>query len=135
MKARKEHRVPLSDAAMSIIEKMADVRSGALVFTGLRGGAVADNVMRRVAQKIADAPITTHGFRSSFRDWAAERSSFPSDVAEMALGHTVGDAVERAYRRGDLFEKRRQLAEAWARYCSTPQSDGRVVPIRGAAAK
>jgi integrase len=135
MKARKEHRVPLSDAAMAIIEKMAEVRSDDLVFIGIRRGAVGNDALRRIAQKIADAPITTHGFRSTFRDWAAERSNFPHEVCEIALGHTVGDAVERAYRRGDMFEKRRQLAEAWARYCSTPQPEGRVVPIRGIAAK
>jgi integrase len=135
MKARKEHRVPLSDAAMAIVEQMADARTSDLVFTGIRGGAIAENAMRLIARKVANALVTTHGFRSTFRDWAAERSNFPHEVAEMALGHVVGDAVERAYRRGDLFEKRRQLAEAWARYCATPQVEGRVVPIRGAAAK
>jgi integrase len=134
MKARKEHRVPLSDAAMAIIEQMAEVRSGDLVFTGVRGGAIDENNMRLIARRVANAPITTHGFRSTFRDWAAERSNFPHEVAEMALGHVVGDAVERAYRRGDLFEKRRQLAEAWARYCSTPvRATGGVIPIRAQA--
>jgi integrase len=70
-----------------------------------------------------------HGFRSTFRDWAAERSSFPAEVAEMALAHVVSDKVEAAYRRGDLFEKRRQLAEAWAAFCGTPSISGEVVPI------
>jgi integrase len=136
MKARKEHRVPLSDAAMAIVEQMAEVRTSDLVFTGIRGGVVAENAMRRIAQQLAGAPVTVHGFRSSHRDWAAERSSFPTEVAEMALGHVVGTAVERAYRRGDLFEKRRQLAEAWARYCSTPPAKAdNVQPIRAAAAK
>jgi integrase len=125
MKAPKEHRVPLNDAAVAVIDKMAEVRSSDFVFIGRRGGAVDDKTMRLTAQKIADAPVTTHGFRSTFRDWAAERSSFLNEVAEMALGHTVGAAVERAYRQGDLFEKRRQLADAWARYCAAPQAEGR----------
>src|SRR4029077_17314980 len=99
------------------------------------GGALAANGMLVLAKRLAGQAVTRHGFRSTFRDWCAERSSFPHEVAEMALGHTVGDAVERAYRRGDLFEKRRQLAEAWARYCSSPQAEGRVVPIRGMGAK
>ena len=76
--------------------------------------------------------LTVHGFRSTFRDWAAERTGFPAEVAEMALAHTVADAVERAYRRGDLFQKRRQLADAWGRYCTdAPVAD--VVPIAAAA--
>ena len=87
-------------------------------------------VMRRMGRE----GLTTHGFRSSFRDWCAERTAFPAEVAEMALAHTVADAVERAYRRGDLFEKRRQLAEAWATFCAAPSVGGDVVPIRASAA-
>lgn len=135
MKAGREHRVPLSDRAMAIVEAQAEVRENDFVFPGPQGGALASNGMLMLAKKIGGPQITAHGFRSTFRDWCSERSSFPHEVAEMALGHTVGDAVERAYRRGDLFEKRRQLAEAWARYCAVPQAEGRVVPIRGAAAK
>ena len=75
--------------------------------------------------------ITGHGFRSSFRDWAAERTGFPAEVAEMALAHAVADAVERAYRRGDLFDKRRQLMDAWARFCEGPVG---ADPIQGADA-
>jgi integrase len=75
-----------------------------------------------------------HGFRSTFRDWAAERTSFPAEVAEMALAHAVGDKVEAAYRRGDLFEKRRQLADAWAKFCAQPATAGdNVRPIRAAS--
>ena len=73
--------------------------------------------MRDVLAKMDRADLTVHGFRSSFRDWAGECTSFPRDLAEMALAHTVGDATERAYRRPDLFEKRRELMDAWARYC------------------
>jgi integrase len=76
--------------------------------------------------------LTAHGFRSSFRDWAAERTGFPAEVAEMALAHSVSDKVEAAYRRGDLFQKRRQIMDAWAKYCDAPPADGRVLPMRPA---
>ena len=76
--------------------------------------------------------LTAHGFRSTFSDWCAEQTTFPSEVREMALAHVVGDKVEAAYRRGDLFEKRRQLADAWARFCGGDQGD--VVPLHRAAA-
>jgi integrase len=71
-----------------------------------------------------------HGFRSTFRDWCAERTSFPSEVAELALAHVVGDKVEAAYRRGDMFAKRQQLMDAWARFCDSPATAGEVIPIR-----
>jgi len=74
---------------------------------------------------------TVHGFRSTFRDWAAERTNFPREAAEMALAHAIASAVEAAYRRGDLLAKRQQLMAAWARYCSTPPGAGEVVPLRG----
>jgi integrase len=78
--------------------------------------------------------VTVHGFRSTFRDWAAERTAYPSEVVEMALAHTISNKVEAAYRRGDLFEKRRRLMADWAAYCATPSAKaGTVHPIRGAA--
>jgi integrase len=136
MKAGKEHRVPLSDAAMAILEHMKAVRSsGDYVFPGrLRGRALSNMSMLVIIRRMGRGGLTTHGFRSSFRDWAAERTAFPAEVAEMALAHTVADAVERAYRRGDLFEKRRQLAEAWAAFCAAAPIAGEVVPIRAASA-
>jgi integrase len=76
------------------------------------------------------ADLTVHGFRSSFRDWAAERTNFPSEVAEMALAHAVSNKVEAAYRRGDLFEKRRRLMQQWATFCTTAQPRGNVTPLR-----
>jgi integrase len=78
---------------------------------------------------VAAADITLHGFRSSFRDWAAERTNFPREVAEMALAHAIPNAVEAAYRRGDLFEKRRKLMDAWAEYCTKPATSAEVVTI------
>jgi integrase len=91
--------------------------------------------MLMTLRRMGRGDLTAHGFRSSFRDWAAERTSFPAEVAEMALAHTVSDKVEAAYRRGDLFQKRRQLAEVWAKFCSAPTPTGaRVVAIGTARA-
>lgn len=135
MKARKEHRVPLSDAALGILEDLAKVRQDDFVFPGgRRGRPISNMAMAMSVRRMGRNDLTVHGFRSTFRDWAAERTNFPREVAEMALAHSVGDKVEAAYRRGDLFEKRRQLADAWARFCAAPPSHGRVVPIRQPAA-
>jgi integrase len=116
MKASKEHRIPLSDRAVAILEQME--RNSDLVFPGIgTGGQLGEAAMRK-ALKWAGSNATVHGFRSSFRDWTAEQTNTPDSVAEMALAHTIADAVEAAYRRGDLFEKRRILADAWARHCN-----------------
>ena len=121
MKAGREHRVPLSDRAVEIIAEMKKHRLDGqeFVFAGTRGGPLSNMALLMTLRRMGYAALTTHGFRSTFRDWAAERSEFPSEVAEMALAHVVGDKVEAAYRRGDLFEKRRQVMEAWCRFCST----------------
>ena len=133
MKADKEHRVPLSDAAIAILEDLQRVRQGDYVFPGGRAGRPISNMaMTMTLRRMGRGELTVHGFRSSFRDWAAERTGFPAEVAEMALAHTVADAVERAYRRGDLFQKRRQLMDAWARYCATPAPAGKVVSFAAA---
>jgi integrase len=90
-------------------------------------------------RRMGRGDLTTHGFRSTFRDWVAERTNFPAEVAEMALAHTVGDKVAAAYRRGDLFQKRRQLADAWAKFCTTSSSPAvdasRVVAFNRATGK
>jgi integrase len=134
MKARKEHRVPLSDKALTIVEQMAEMRHGDFVFLGGRTGRPISNMaMTMTLRRMGRGDLTVHGFRSSFRDWAAERSTFPTEVAEMALAHTVSDKVEAAYRRGDLFQKRRQMMDAWARFCTTPPAaGGRVVSFAAA---
>jgi integrase len=87
--------------------------------------------MHLILRRMGRNDLTVHGFRSTFRDWAAERTSFPREMAEMALAHSVGSAVEQAYRRSDMFDKRRKLMDAWAEYCSA-QATGRLLPIRGA---
>jgi integrase len=131
MKADKEHRVPLSDGTVAILEQMQVIRQSDYVFPGrLEGRPIGDNTIWRLAKEAAGSDITIHGLRSSFRDWAAERTSFPREVAEMALAHAIPDAVEAAYRRGDLFEKRRKLMDAWAAYCAKIEMDaGKVVAL------
>jgi integrase len=130
MKADKEHKVPLSDAAIAVLKAMAAIRQGRYVFPSavsgrpIHGATVAD-----LAKQAAGADITMHGLRSSFRDWAAERTSYPNEVAEMALAHAIPSAVEAAYRRGDLFEKRRRLMDAWADFCAKASANGKIVSI------
>jgi integrase len=132
MKAGREHRVPLSAATVTVLEQMKEMRESDFIFPGGRKGQPLSNMAMLAALKRIDrSELTAHGFRSSFRDWAAERTNFPHEVAEMALAHTVGDKVEAAYRRGDLLQKRRQIMEAWARFCATTRSPAEVVPISG----
>jgi integrase len=133
MKADKQHRVPLSDAALAIVGRLAQDRCGDFVFTGgVAGRPLSNMALLALLRRMGRRDLTVHGFRSTFRDWAAERTNFPRDAAEMALAHTIGDKVEAAYRRGDLFDKRRQLMDAWARFCDTPTAvgGGGVVPLR-----
>jgi integrase len=131
MKSGREHRVPLSNAALAIVKAMAAIRQNDLVFPGMRAGRLLSHMtMLNVLRRMGRDSVTPHGFRSTFRDWAAERTSFPGEVAEMALAHIVGDKVEAAYRRGDLFQKRRQLADAWAKYCISPPTPAEVLPLR-----
>jgi integrase len=127
MKSGKEHKVPLSDAAVALLKSMP--KGDGLVFPG-PNGLVTKLAVLKVVKKLA-GDVTTHGFRSSFRDWAAEQTSFPGELAEMALAHSVGSAVEAAYRRTDMFDKRRKLMEAWAGFCGRPvASGGDVVRLR-----
>jgi integrase len=135
VKAGKEHRVPLSDASLAVLGPAPGgaprAASDGFVFPGARAGSPLSNMaLLMTLRRMGRGDLTAHGFRSTFRDWAAERTTFPSEVAEMALAHAVGDKVEAAYRRGDMFEKRRQLADAWARYCERREGGGDVVPLR-----
>lgn len=120
MKAGRSHRVPLSGRAIEILREIAKARRDEFIFPGARKGAplsamALEMLMRRLKAK----PYTVHGFRSTFRDWAGECTNVPREVAEAALAHTVGDKVERAYRRADALEKRRELMEAWAEFCGS----------------
>jgi integrase len=128
MKAGKEHRVPLSDAALAVLEQMS--RSTKLIFPGrAEGKPLSDMSLSAVLRRMGRDDLTVHGFRSTFRDWASESTNYPRDVAEMALAHTIGNKVEAAYRRGDLFTKRTRMMEDWARYCNQTQS-GAVLPLK-----
>jgi integrase len=129
MKGGREHRVPLSPRALEIVGKAHN----GFVFPGAGLDQPLSNMaLLMLLRRMGQGDVTVHGFRSAFRDWAAERTNFPSEVAEMALAHTVGDKVEAAYRRGDLFEKRRLLANDWAKFCATSDRKGgnNVVSIR-----
>jgi integrase len=128
MKARREHRVPLSDTAVQLLKALP--RKGDFVFPGGKPKKPLSNMaMLTLLKRMGRDDLTVHGFRSTFRDWASEVSTFPSEVAEAALAHVVADKTEAAYRRGDLFEKRRKLMQSWAAYCSRA-SGGSVAHMR-----
>ena len=129
MKGGREHRVPLSRPALAVLEGMAAIRLSDFVFPGTKPNQRLGDMALLVVLKWTRSDLTVHGLRSTFSDWCAERTGFSSEVREMALAHAVSDKVEAAYRRGDLFEKRRQLAEAWARFCAAPVIDAEVVPL------
>lgn len=136
MKAGREHRVPLSEPALAVLGAMAKLRTtdaaDALVFPGGRAGKpLSIMAMAMTLRRMQRGDLTVHGFRSSFRDWTAETTAYPAEVAEMALAHAVGDKVEAAYRRGDLFEKRRRLMDDWATFCSQAPRTGNVVALYG----
>jgi len=114
MKAGREHRVPLSDAAISIIKNQP--RDARYVFHNEAGRKLSNMAMLQLLRRIRDDGVTVHGFRSSFRDWAAEQTDTPREVVEACLAHAVGDAAELAYKRSDFLEKRRAVIERWAKY-------------------
>ncbi len=132
MKAKKEHRVPLSPRAVVIARGMLELK-GDYLFPGTKNAKPLSNMtMLKLLERIG-ADVTVHGFRSTFRDWAAERTAFSHEVCEMALAHTIPNAAEAAYRRGDLFDKRRKLMEAWADFLDAPRLEGAVIPMKHAA--
>lgn len=129
MKAGKEHRVPLSKQALKLLRSLTRVEGSEFVFAAPRGGELSDMTLSAVLRRM-EVPAVPHGFRSTFRDWCAESTNYPSHVAEMALAHTIGDKVEAAYRRGDLFNKRASLMQDWANFCDrVSSSDSTVTPI------
>lgn len=131
MKAGKEHRVPLVEPAISLLRQIEAFRMGDFVFPGAKSGRpLSDMALLTLLRRLGRAEITVHGFRSTFRDWAAELTHYPNHVVDMALAHAVGDKVEAAYRRGDLFEKRRRLMSAWSEYCASATNTADIVPIR-----
>ena len=115
MKMGEEHRVPLSDAAVDLIKRMKAVRTCEYVFPSPSGKVLSDMTLTAVCRRM-EVPAVPHGFRSTFRDWCAETTDYPREVAEKCLAHAIGNDVERAYQRGDLFNKRKQLMQEWADY-------------------
>jgi integrase len=132
MKAGREHRVPLAKRAMEIVQHVR-LLDGSYVFSGPNGGPLSGMAMAMLLRRMK-TDVTVHGFRSSFRDWAAECTGYPHEVCEMALAHAIGNKAEAAYRRGDLFDKRRRLMDEWAEHCNAQISGtAEVVPLRGIA--
>jgi integrase len=130
MKSGKEHRVPLSDAALALLKDMQAIGSGDYVFSGRSGSKPLSNMsLLMMLRRMECGDLTTHGFRSTFRVWCAEQTNFPSEIAEAALAHAVPDKVIEAYVRTTFFERRRKLMDAWASYCAQLAAD--VIPLRG----
>lgn len=123
MKASKEHRVPLPERAIEILRALPTGGADDPVFRSPRGKFLSDMSISAVMRRMGRDEVP-HGFRSTFRDWAAERTNYPREVAEMALAHVIGNAVEAAYRRGDLFDKRRRMMDEWAKFCQTEPQVG-----------
>lgn len=129
MKAGHEHQVPLAMSAVELLRRMEHLRTGDVVFPGQsKSGYLSNMALLAVLKRMKRSDVTAHGFRSSFRDWVSECTDYPREVAEMALAHSIGNAVEAAYRRGDLFGKRRALMALWAKYCDAAQIDN-VTPV------
>jgi len=118
MKAGREHRVPLSAAALALVKGLREFSRSDFLFPGLKPGRPISNMAMDKTLRDAGLEITVHGFRSTFKDWATERTSFPYELSEMALAHIIKDKTEAAYRRGDMLEKRRELMDAWAGFCA-----------------
>src|SRR5262249_39060477 len=122
MKAGREHRVPLSERALKIANAMREGRNGEFVFPGRKSGKPLSGMALEMVLRRIKIDVTVHGFRATFRDWAAERTNFPNDVCKAALAHVA------ACRRGDLFDQRRELMEAWASYCGALVKMG-LIPV------
>ncbi|MBL8454248.1 MAG: site-specific integrase, partial [Zoogloea sp.] len=133
MKGKKEHRVPLSDQALSLLAGLPRFAGTDLVFPSPRNKVMSDMTLTALMRRMKREEVP-HGFRSTFRDWAAERTNYPREVAEMALAHIIGDKVEAAYRRGDLFEKRARMMAEWASFCEMVAPTGTIVPLRSKTA-
>ena len=136
-KTNKEHRVPLAPPAISLLRSLPRLASSTKIFPSPKGDALSDMALSQLMRGMRERGELTldavpHGFRSTFRDWAAEKTNFPDEIRKVASGHTVGDSVQQAYQRTDLLEKRRQLMELWANFLGKPSLErgDKVTPIR-----
>ncbi len=132
LKSGREHRVPLTDACIAILKALPRERGNSHVFIGAKKGKALSNAAMLELMKEHAAGYVPHGFRSSFKDWASESTSFPSELSEAQLAHVLKDKTQAAYERGDKLEKRRRMMEAWAKFCTTPRAPAKVLPIRRA---
>lgn len=133
MKAGVQHKVPLSKQAVELLRGLPKIKGTELIFPGTKGQPLSDMTLSAVMRRM-EVDAVPHGFRTTFRTWAGDRTSFQWEVMEKSLAHKVGDETTRAYDRGELFEKRRALMQAWADFCDQPSVQaGNVTPIRGAA--
>jgi len=133
MKSGKAHKVPLTDAAMDLINSMEPGAPDALLFAGPKGDIPSNNFLSALLKRM-DQPVTAHGFRSTFKDWARERTAYADEVSELALAHVNSDATRAAYARSELLDKRRQLMGDWEQYCyhgKAREEGGKVVSIGG----
>ena len=130
MKAGREHRIPLGNRAIEIVRNMMANKQNDYIFCGDSRATLSNMSLLMLLRRMGHDDITTHGFRSTFRDWVEEQTDTPKAVAEMALAHTIGSAVEAAYRRGDLLEKRKVLMDRWDRYCTPRVTTNNVSRIR-----
>jgi integrase len=129
MKAKRDHRIPLTSEAVVILKPLFENRTSEYVFPGQKHGKpLSGMAMEMLLRRMKVKTVTVHGFRSTFRDWCGDETTFPREIAEAALAHKVGSDVEQAYRRSDALEKRRRLMEAWAYYC-TGAKQSKVVNI------
>jgi integrase len=129
MKAGKEHRVPLSATALKVLDRLTTPRGAERpVFASAKGGTLSDMTLTAVMRRM-DVAAVPHGFRSTFRDWAAEHADYPNELAEAALAHTIADKVEAAYRRGDLFDKRRRMMAEWAQFVAGAGEPGPTIVL------
>ena len=125
MKGRTEHRIPLVGRALAIVRDMVNIRSSDYVFPGrFRGKPLGNNALNECLQRQIGIESTQHGMRSTFRDWCGDCASFPREIAESALAHKVGSDVERAYRRSDALDRRRELMRAWDAFCASAGGAG-----------
>lgn len=132
MKAGREHRVPLSKPAITLLTSLPRFGDNDLIFQSARGGQLSDMTLSGVLRRM-NVPAVPHGFRSTFRDWASESTNYSNEIQEMALAHAIRNQAEAAYRRGDMLDKRRHLAEDWAAFCEKPpRGSGNIIALRGA---
>jgi integrase len=130
MKGGREHRVPLTPAAIAVLKRMRG-QGGDFVFPGAKAGQGLSNMaLLKVLERMGRGDLTAHGFRATFKTWASERTNFPRELVEAALAHVLGDKVEAAYQRGDLFDKRRRLMDAWAEFCAKRAPAGELITLR-----